>query len=86
MTFTRRDYRLVADGFPEVSVLEILRTRRYVDLETAGREIDIAPRDLRFYELRRVASRRKNRDKLERAFGRPWSQLRRVAPRMGIPA
>jgi len=78
-------YEVGTDGIPHVSVLEMLRYRRYIDLATATAEIGCGRKSLRDWELRRVTPSRKNQEKLQVIFGRPWSALRRTAPRYGIP-
>ena len=78
-------YELDHDGLPRISVLEMLRYRRFVDLKTATGEIGVTRRSLRDWELRRVCPSAANQRKLEAAFGRTWRQLRRTAPRYGIP-
>ncbi len=78
-------YEVDKDGLPRVSLLEILRYRRFIDLATATAEVGCGRKSLRDWELRRVIPSRKNQEKLQVIFGRPWSALRRTAPRYGIP-
>lgn len=78
-------YEVDADGVPRISVLEMLRYRRFVDLATATAALGCGRKSLRDWELRRSTPTRESQKKLETLFGRPWAELCRTAPRHGIP-
>jgi transcriptional regulator with XRE-family HTH domain len=73
-------------GLPEMRLLEVLRYRRFVDLDTAAREIGCWPSSLRSWERGRKHPSAHFVARLERIFGKPWDKLAGNAPALGLTA